>query len=342
VTRRPHAVPIPVSPSRPGLVWPAAVDPSGHLGPTRAQARTARCRRTSWGYYLPADLDPALGVEQRIVSAGWLVMGVGAVTGWAGLRWCGEKWLDEGAVTLAVPRTGLREQQGIAVSTERVEDDEVVCVDGLAVTSPVRSVTFAARHAEDLAAAVSVLDRAAAADLVSLAEARQYADERLSGATGIGQLRDAVELAAENSWSPMETEMRLLWRRAGLVHVLCNTPVFDVSGRHLGTPDLLDPVRGLVGEYDGSEHLSGERRASDIKREGAFRRAGLEYVEMVAADRRDPGGFLMRTTDALARVDPTGRRWTLTTPSWWKRTETVDQRRALSPRDRERLLRWQR
>jgi len=136
--------------------------------------------------------------------------------------------------------------------------------------------------------------------------------------------------------------MRLLWRRLGLVEVLCNTPVFDLSGRHLGTPDLFAPAVGTIGEYDGADHLDGARRASDIRREGAFRRAGLEYVEMVAADRRDPGDFLARTADALSRVDRSRWQWTLEAPPWWKRTETVAQRRALTPRDRRRLLGWQR
>ena len=36
---------------------------------------------------------------------------------------------------------------------------------------------------------------------------------------------------------------------------LCNVPVFDRFGQHIGTPDLLDPVAGVVGEYDGALHL---------------------------------------------------------------------------------------
>jgi hypothetical protein len=341
MTRRVQPVSIPVHKSRPGLVWPSAVDRDGLLGPTRGQSRTDRWRRTSSGYYLPADLDRTLEVEQRIVAAAWIVLGTGAVTGWAALRWLGATWLDERAVPIAVPRTGPRAQPGIVVSVERVDDHEVALADGLAITTPLRSVSFAARHAVDLVAAVNALDRAAAVDLVSIAEARAYAG-RLAGASGISRLHEALGLAVENSWSPMETEMRLLWRKIGLVDVLCNTPVFDMDGRHVGTPDLLDPVRGVIGEYDGPHHLDGDRRASDIKREGAFRRVGLEYVEMVAADRRDPTDFLRRTTDAMGRVDPSRREWTLVAPSWWRRTETVEQRRALSPSDRARLLRWQR
>lgn len=342
VTRRPHPTPIPVSPNRPGLVWPSAVDPAGVLGPTRAQSRTSRWRRTSSGYYVPADLDPALAVEQRIVSAARVALGHGVVTGWAALRWMGAKWLDEPCVPIAVPRTGLRKQSGIAPSAERLEEDDVLIVDGIAVTSALRSVTFAARHAQDLAAAVNALDRAAAADLVSLAEVASYTRDRLAGTAGVDQLRAALTLAVENSWSPMETEMRLLWRRIGLVDVRCNAPVFDRCGRHVGTPDLLDPARGVGGEYDSADHLDRTRRNADIKREAALRRTGLEYVEMMAPDRRDPSDFLRRTSDAVQRANPATWTWTLEPPPWWKPTETVDQRRSLSARERERLLRWQR
>lgn len=342
MTRRPDFRPIRVSERRPGLVWPSSADPTGCWGPTRAQARSLRWERTSCGFYLPAGLDEELAVEQRIVSAAWIALGVGVVTGWAALRWCGAGYLDDPIVDIAVPRTGLRSQPGVAYSAERLLGEEAEVVDGLAVTTPARSASFAARHAHDLAAAVNVLDRAASADLVSLGELREHAARRSTGAPGVRRLREALELATENSWSPMETEMRLLWRSIGLVDVLCNVPIFDRDGRHLGTPDLLDPLRGLVGEYDGPAHLERDRRDRDIRREAVFRRAGLEYVEMMAPDRRTPADFLARTRDALDRVDLARKAWTLEAPPWWRRTETVEQRRSLTPRERERLLRWQR
>ena len=223
MTRRPDFRPIRVSENRPGLVWPCAVDPTGAWGPTRAQARSRRWRRTSSGYYLPAGLDPELEVEQRIASAAWIALGVGVVTGWAALRWRGAQYLDDPDVDLAVPRTSFRDQAGVAFTAERVRDEEAEVIDGLAVTTPVVSAAFAARHAADLPAAVATIDRAAAADLVSLDELRDYARHRLAGAVGVVQLRDAIELAVENSWSPTETEMRLLWRSIGLVDPRCAT-----------------------------------------------------------------------------------------------------------------------
>ena len=177
-------------------------------------------------------------------------------------------------------------------------------------------------------------------DRVSIAELAGHA-VTLNGWYGVGQLREAIGLADENSWSPMEPEMRLHWQLdLGLAHPLCNHPVFDLAGNHIGTPDLLDVEAGVVGEYDGGLHLAGERRASDIQRESLFRRAGLEYVTMTSFDRRDPSQFLRRTREAQgrARRSRAERGWTVDPPPWWTPTVTVEQRRTLTADQRARFL----
>lgn len=215
-------------------------------------------------------------------------------------------------------------------------------VDGMVLTDPCRSVAFEVRRAATPLAAVRWLDLVAASDLVSLAEMTAYA-ETLSGWTGIDHLRYAIALADENVWSPPETDLRLTFTvRMGIAGVVCNRPVFDLDGRHVGTPDVLDLERGVVAEYDGSLHLAGKQRAEDLRREGAFRRVGLEYVTMVAADRRDPADFIRRTHEARTRALRTpaaDRQWTITPPHWWTPTNTVEMRRALADWQRERYLR---
>jgi hypothetical protein len=164
----------------------------------------------------------------------------------------------------------------------------------------------------------------------------------LTAWTGVPQLRDAIALADENSWSPMETEMRLQWvLKLGIATAVANHPVFDADGSFVGTPDLIDLEAGVAGEYDGSLHLPGVQRAKDIRREGLFRRVGLEYVTMTAVDRRDPTDFLQRTIDAQARARHLTRRWTVDPPAWWIPTTTVAARRALTAAQRKRCLRRQ-
>ena len=210
------------------------------------------------------------------------------------------------------------------------------------LTDPHRSTAFEVRRAATPLSAVRWLDLVAASDLISLSEMAAYA-ETLSGWTGIDHLRWAIPLADENVWSAPETDLRLTFLvRMGVASVVSNRPVFDLDGRHIGTPDILDLERGVVAEYDGALHLAGKQRAKDLRREGAFRRVGLEYVTMVAADRRDPADFIRRAHEARARAQRTpvaDRQWTIDPPDWWTPTHTVELRRALTDWQRERYLR---
>ena len=339
--------PPPFHADRPGLVAPVRLDPTGRQGPTRGQARGRRWRTASPGRFVPVDVPLTTG--QRIVEAASSLHDGAAVTGWAALHWLGSPWFTglagDGATALPVPVVTLRQlrpRPGILVSQEFMAPWEVQLVDGVPVTRPARSAGFEARRASTLVRAVTVLDMTAYSDLADLSEIGSYAAQ-LGPKTGIGQLRDALPLAEENAWSPMEVEMRELWRGTGRVRPLCNVPIFDLEGRHVATSDLLDVEAGVVGEYEGEVHLVGARRAKDVAREGLLRRHGLEVVTMVAADRARPGDFFRRLDDAYRRAAHrrTDRRsWTTRQPNWWVPTETVAQRRALSERQRASLLRY--
>lgn len=337
-------------PNRAGLVAPVRIDPAGRSGPTPGQANGPRWRRSSYGLYVPAAVD-ATRVEQRILEAAAVLPSYGGVTGWAALRWCGASWfsgLTLGgraalAVWLATGPCDVRRQGGIEISAERLDPSDLMTLDGLRITTPVRSTCFEMRYVGDVRRAVVAADMAAYSDVVSLDELNGYAAAH-RGWTGIPQCREALTLASENSWSPRETLMRLIWEvDAGLGRPLCNVPVFDRAGRHLGTPDLLDPEVGVVGEYDGADHLTGPQRHKDVSREGVFRAAGLECAAMLAADWRDPGGFIRRLRqayDRAGRTPPSRRLWTLERPDWWIDTSTVARRRSLTFAQRRVMLRY--
>ena len=325
------------------LVAPVHADPRGILGPTPRAATRARWRRTSHGLYVPLWVDGSV-VEQRIVEAAAVLPAYGGVTGWAALRWLGGRWFEgtrrDGSllpVTLAAS-LDVRPQSGIAISEERLNADQIIAVDGLRITRALRSVLFEMRYATTVWDAVVVADMAAFSDLVSLDELWTYALAH-GGMTGIPQARDAVPLADENTWSPMETVMRLIWMLfAELPRPLMNQPVFDLRGHHVGTPDLLDVESGLYGEYDSELHLEGRRRLRDCVREDAFRRLGLEPVVMVTGQDRDEVASRIVRAHERALRHGNDRLWTIEQPSWWLPTETVAQRRALSEADRARLL----
>ena len=324
------------------------LDATGVNGPTPAQARGEAWRRSSRGLYVPSHVDGTVP-EQRIVEAAAVLPAYGGLTGWAALRWLGAVWFSglapDGStllpITLATSENDIRPRPGIQVSAERLNPRELTTHDGLAVTIAVRSVCFEMRYAPSLRGAVVAADMAMQADLVSPAELAAHV-ATLSGWTGVPQCREALALAHENSWSPRETtHLRLTWvLEAGLPPPRCNVPVFDRAGRHIGTPDLLDEEAGVAGEYDGSVHLEGSRRARDVRREDAFRSIGLEYFTVLAGDPWDLVVRRMQATRARARfAAPAARAWTLEPPGWWVSTETVEQRRALTAGERQRLLR---
>ena len=329
--------------------WPVRVDATAATGPTRMQARGAAWRRTSRGLYVPAETRQTVG--QRIVEAAAVLPAYGAVTGWAALRWLGASWFDgEDAralrpVTLALMDSSIRPQAGIAISEERLDPSQIQPYAGIRVTAPAYALLFEIRYARSLRSALRCADMAAYDDIVSREELGILVAQ-CSGWTGIDLGRQVYALMDENAWSPAEVSMRDVWATdAGMPRPLTNRPVFDVHGHLVGTPDLIDPVGGVCGEYDSELHLERTRRRRDVEREERLRAVGLEPVAMVTGDIGDPWPFVARLRAAYARAErrpSVDRRWTIDPPSWWIPTLTVEQRRALTAEQRDRLLRHRR
>lgn len=296
---------------------------------------------------MPADVE--LTPEQRIVEAAAVLRKDEAVAGWAALRWLGGVWFD-GTDAYGgcrdVPLLARRDRAappGAAISQEYLHPDQIVVVGGVPVTIAVRSVVLEMRYAVSLGEAVAALDMACYSDLVSIGDVATYV-AALGPVTGIQQARDALPLADENSWSPRETKMRGVWRMVGLRGALCNRPVFTLDGRHIGTPDLIQPHTGLVGQYNGSDHITVAGTAADVKKDAIFRDHGLEPVTMLVTDWSDLDDYTTRLQSAAGRAAATSTRrsWTLEPPSWWTPTHTVELRRALDDRDRSRFLGYRR
>jgi hypothetical protein len=326
-------------------------DEAGMTGPTPKQARGPSWRRTGHGLYVPAYVE--LTTEQRIVEAAAVLPAYGGVTGWAGLNWLGGRWFGgvrhgrDRPVTLGVADRSIRPQPlfGITTSEERMSPRELMVHRGLRVTTAMKSLFFEMRYAASETEAVQYADMAAYDDLVSRAELVAFVAIN-PGWTGIDLARAGAEDMDENAWSPLEVTMRRVWEHdAELPRPWCNRPVFDLNGRHLGTPDLIDPVVGVLGEYNSALHLEGTRRSIDVDREARFRAAGLECVEMITGDLANPFPFIGRLRDAYvraARIPVADRRWTLEPPGWWVSTFTVERRRTLTQDQREQLLGYRR
>ncbi len=229
----------------------------------------------------------------------------------------------------------------VKVSQEFLHPNEVRRVDGLRITTEIRSVAFEMRHAPTVRRAAQVFAMAAYDDLASIEELASYCEERLPRCTGVGQVREALPRLTENAWSPTEVAMGWIWQDAlPSVRLAYNCPVFDLAGRHVATADAVDAEGGVAGEYYGALHLLGKQRAEDVVREERLRATGLEIVIMLASDLHDPAGFLDRLDAAYERAASRPRRWTVQQPGWWTDTSTVAARRQLSAAQRSRLLRY--
>ncbi|MDO9454984.1 hypothetical protein [Nocardioides sp.] len=345
--KRDKPIVIRVHANRIGLVPPLRLFPQNATGPTRGDVRRDRWRRSSYGLWAPPWAD-ATRVEQRIVEAGANLKAFGGVTGWAALRWLGCRWCDGVApdgslLPVVLAADDMRTPSNAVLSEERLNPRDLVEVDGLVITLPVRSVIFEMRYASSVREAVVWFEKAAYDDLVTIEEAWDYVTGYLNGWTGVPQVRLALVLVVENSWSPQETRLRLVWIvDAGLPPPLCNRPVFDLEGRHLGTPDLIDVEAGLIVQYDGPDHLEPGQHAYDEAQDIRYLEHGLGVVRVTRHDMRDRARLAVRLEEARdeALAHPAPREWTVDLPDWWVPTFTVAQRRALDAEQQAAWLRY--
>lgn len=225
--------------------------------------------------------------------------------------------------------TDLRPDSRVWLSFEQLAPTERILVDGLACTTVQRALFDEMRRTGGLWHAVRSMDMAAAAGLISVSLMAEYVERRYAWFR-VPLVRRALLLARDESRSPQETTMRLVWVRvARLQPPLLNQPVFTPGGSLIGLPDLFDPVAGLVGEYDGADHLRDDRRRRDTTREERFRDSGLEYFRVVRGELHDVESVAMRMLRARARAPftpPDRRRWTLDPPPGYPVPEMLDQR----------------
>jgi hypothetical protein len=317
----------PVAPPPRGLVRPVHVDPTGRSGPTSGQARGPGWRRTSYGFYVPSVVDRSVPA-QRVIEASVLLPDHGAVSGWAALNLARAAYFDgllpdgrtEAPVALvAGPGHSRRARTGVRWLQDRIDGTEICDRFGVPCSTVLRAVVDEMR-VRSVRHAVEAMDMVAAAGLTSIRRTRGYveAHPRLAGSPVV---RRALDLADETSRSPGETRTRLAWvLDARRPRPLTNREVFDDRGRLLGVADLIDPVAGVVGEYDGAEHARAARRSRDAGRDTAFRDHGLEVFRVTGYDEHHGDGVVGRIHSAYERaaLNRVPRRWTLTPPAGWE------------------------
>jgi hypothetical protein len=214
---------------------------------------------------------------------------------------------------LCLPRDlRVRRDATVRPFRSRLEDDDVVEVDGVRVTSPLRTAFDLARtsHLSEAVSAIDYLARGRPQFLVDLGDFAREHSTRKGSRLVVAALRRATAL----SRSTGETRLRLFWTAAaGLPDPLVNPLVRLDDGFLLGMPDLLDPTARLVGEYDGAGHRDQDRHAADNAREERLEAAGLVVVRFGAVDlasaRRLQSRHRLLEAWRRGRADGSRRRW---------------------------------
>lgn len=164
----------------------------------------------------------------------------------------------------------LRPRPGLRVCQETLEPTDWVEIDGVRVTTPLRTAFDCLRWLR-FAERLVVADALTHAELVTVVELRRYfaGKKRLRNLRRGEALVDLVEPATE---SPMETRLRFLMIDAGLPRPHAQYEVRGPGDRFIARVDLAYPHLEIAIEYDGAWHW--KQRRKDERRWAALRAQG--------------------------------------------------------------------
>lgn len=239
----------------------------------------------------------------RVLGAALEVPGA-VVGGWSAVTLLGVDAVPEGApIELVVgPRHLRRVRPGRTLRQDVLGEHEMVHVDGVGVTSPVRT-------ALDLASRGDHVEGVVAVDALAH-EFGFHPDELLEhpvlrdNPRGRRRLEAVVADADARAESPPETRTRLLLRgAAGIPEPVPQLVVCDDRGLFVGRVDFGWRELRTALEYQGDHHRADKRQwRRDAVRTTELAAAGWLVLPITAHDLFvDPRGFVHRVRVALAR-----------------------------------------
>jgi len=234
--------------------------------------RGPRFRRLFPDIYVPAGAEVDLALLSR--AAYLLVEGRGALGGYSAAELLGVDCAPPGAPVEVVSRRRVRPHPGLVARQDEIPPDELRALDGLVVTSPLRTAYDLGRRTP-LVEAVVAVDALAHVHLLDPHDVLVLARRHL-GARGSRQLPQVVELSDRRSGSPMETRIRLALRSGGLPLPVLQHPVGPYE------LDLAYPAVRIAVEYNGRDHLDPDRALHDLEREAYLTAAGWTVLRFGA------------------------------------------------------------
>lgn len=183
---------------------------------------------------------------------------------------------------MAIPR-----RRGVAGHVGQFFEDEITSLDGLLITSRVRTWL-------DVSRKMSIDELTVVADHLLRIPRPGFEDrkdpfatledlgemiDRHKGTPGIRKARLALEQARVGSDSAPETRLRLLLERGGLPEPQLNVAT-ELGSGVVRQPDLSYPEYRVAVEYDGEVHSDPAQIVRDIEREEDFSNAGWFIVRI--------------------------------------------------------------
>lgn len=247
------------------------------------------------------DVYVAAGTElnaQGWARAGWLWSGRKAViAGRSAAALHGAKWIDgSGAVDLI--HENRNRLAGVIVRGDRLGDGDFQVIDGMPVTTPLRTALDVACW-YPRSVAVPTLDSLARATLFDAADVLALA-ERYPGRRGIRIARESLGLVDGGAQSPKETWLRLLLIEAGLPRPQTQIAVYDAFGELIAYLDMGWEGIKVAAEYDGQQHRTDRMQyAWDSRRREKLEELGWIVIRVLVGDQ--PADVIRRVRAAIAR-----------------------------------------
>jgi len=190
-------------------------------------------------------------------------------------------------VEFSVPaKDGARQRRGVRLRWSTVPREHTVNYQGRPVTSSLRTAVDLARWSRTPARALAAVDLSLRHGLATAQELQAFLP-MMKRRQGMPLVRATVRVGTVDAESPKESELRYYWLESGLPPPIVNAWIYDLRGVCMGRVDLLEPVSGYVGEFNGHWHEMWDRPALD-----ATRNAGLQSLNLTLNEftRFDVGG----------------------------------------------------
>jgi very-short-patch-repair endonuclease len=278
---------------------PFTTSQAAACGITRAALKGAQWRHIFRSVWVHVDVPDTRAMRLDAVR---LVLGAGAFVCGLTAAWIyGIDVQDRRAELVWVGCRNarrLRTRVGCLVREISVEDSDLQLVDGILMTTELRTVFDCSRWLS-LIEAVVVADAIAHSGAITPEDLAAYTAKH-RGLRGVRQSDAVLDHIEPLSESPMESRVRVRMVLSGLPRPTAQIVVNNLVGQFVARGDLGYEEARLIIEYDGAFHWE-QRRADDLRRD-AMRRLGWTVLVLGADDYyNNPGAMVTRIARELAR-----------------------------------------